>query len=92
MQNQANSAYKLLHVLKIITDKHFMVRVGEEITKLHKIKVGVSQDSVLEPTLYFLYTISLPTTESTIIGTFADDTIVLAIHEDLFIASTLRQS
>lgn len=48
---------------------------------MYAIQSGVPQGSVLGPILYTLYSADLPTTSSTTIATFADDTMVLASHE-----------
>lgn len=69
-----------------LSNRHFRVRYGDK-TKLHKIKARVPQGSVLGPLLYLLYTAYLPTTAGTMIGTFADDTIVIATHKDPATAS-----
>jgi hypothetical protein len=42
---------------------------------------------VLGPLLYLLYTAGLPTTNSTTIAKFADDTALLATNSDLALAS-----
>jgi hypothetical protein len=51
----------------------------------------VSQGSILGPVFYLLYTSDLPTTENTLTGTFADDTVILASHEEPTTASTCLQ-
>jgi len=38
-----------------------------------------------------LYTTDVPTGDGTIIATFADDTVILATHDDYLIASTNLQ-
>lgn len=58
------------------------VKHGEARTTLHEIFAEVSQGSVLGPILYLLYTTDLPIHHKTIISIFADDTAVLATHDD----------
>jgi hypothetical protein len=53
---------------------------------------GVPQGSVLGPVLYILYTSDLPKTPHTVIGTFADDTAILASHHNITIAATYIQN
>lgn len=75
-----------------LSDRFFYVKQGEHSTQLHSINAGVPQGSVLGPTLYLLFTSDLPATEGVIIGTFADDTAALAVHEDPIRASNILQS
>jgi hypothetical protein len=65
-----------------LSDRQFQVRVGNEKSELQPIKAGVPQGSVLGPTLYILYTLDLPTSTNTTVGTFADDTVILSVNED----------
>ena len=55
-----------------------MVRHGETISSLERIRAGVPQGSVLGPTLFLLFTSDLPTPHGVVIGTLADDTAVLS--------------
>jgi hypothetical protein len=55
-------------------------------------EVGLQQGSVLRPVLYLISTSDLPTSDNTTTATFADDTAILATHEDLAIASMKLQA
>lgn len=83
----------LFNILKsYLEDRYFLVNVGEAFTNLHLIRTGILQGSVLEPILYLLFTADLPTNRSVTVGTFADDTAVLASHPDPEVASATLQS
>lgn len=74
-----------------LQNRHFFVKVKEEQSNIHRIDAGVPQGSVLGPILYLLHTADLPTSNHTIISTFADDTAVLASHSNANLASTHLQ-
>jgi hypothetical protein len=65
---------------------NFMETLSCEIQRrnqtLWKTEAGVSQESALVPVLYLIYTSDTPTSDNTT-ATFADDTPMLATHEDL---------
>jgi hypothetical protein len=65
-----------------LNDRKFQIRVGNEMSELQTIKAGVSQGSVLGPTLYTLFTSDVPTSSNTTLGTFADDIAILSVHEE----------
>jgi retron-type reverse transcriptase len=70
-----------------LTDRTFQVRYQEEYTTLHTIQSGVPQGSILRPILYSIYTADLPETEQTMTATYADDTAILASHQNPITAS-----
>jgi hypothetical protein len=65
-----------------LIDRTFQVRCQEEYTKLYIIQSGVTQGSILEPILYSIFTADLPGTEQTLTATYADDTAILASHQN----------
>jgi len=69
--------------------RYIYVKYGDATTALHKIHADVPQGSVLRPVLYLLHTADLPIHHGIIVGTFADDTAVLAVHNDPFLASNI---
>lgn len=74
-----------------LENRHFFVRLKEDVTELCTIQAGVPQGSVLGSILYLIYTSDLSITEDTTIGTFADDTAVLASDVNPTMASTKLQ-
>jgi hypothetical protein len=73
-------------------NRHFFVKIASTHHTLSPIYAGVPQGSVLGPLLYLLYTADLPTSPTTTIATFADDTAVLATDSDPAVASQKLQT
>jgi retron-type reverse transcriptase len=82
--------YRILE--SYLTDRFFQVKFKDEITTLRKTDTGVPQGSVLGPLLYLIYKSDLTTLDNTTMATFADDTAILAMHEDPVIASMKLQA
>jgi hypothetical protein len=74
-----------------LTDRTFQVRYQEEYTKLYTIQSEVPQGSILGPILYSIFTADLPETEQTLTATYADETAILASHQNPTTASRKRQ-
>jgi hypothetical protein len=60
-----------------IRERILRVKCENEYSGSNQIKAGVPQGSALGPILYLLYTSDIPTTEDTLLATFAEDTAVL---------------
>jgi hypothetical protein len=73
------------------SERSFVIKINEEISNRLPVHSGVPQESLLSPLLYTLYTHDLPTTNKTIIGTFADDTAIFASHDNPTTASSNLQ-
>lgn len=81
-----------LFIKAYLENRHFFVKQGDEISSLCRINAGVPQGSILGPLLYLIYTADLPTTEDTLVGTFADDTAVVASDNNPIQASRILQT
>jgi hypothetical protein len=65
-----------------LLDRTFQVKINAAVSSISEVHSGVPQGSVLGPFLFLLYTADLPTTNDTVLATFADDTVVLSAHQN----------
>lgn len=85
----------LLHKLNMLLPKHyykilksylehraFRVRQANEYSEIYPINSGVPQGSILGPVLYLLFTNDMPVNINCIVGTFADDTVILSTEKN----------
>lgn len=64
-----------------LSDRKFRVIDQGTYSSFYPIKAGVPQGSVLAPFLYLLYTADIPVPRNSFIGTFADDTVIMATNK-----------
>lgn len=65
-----------------LEDRFFRVKINGAHSQYDQIIASVPQGSVLAPFLYILYNQDMPLTEETVTATFADDTAILAKHNN----------
>jgi hypothetical protein len=65
-----------------LANRSFNVRYNLQHSKQYSIFAGVPQDNDIAPFLYTIFTSDLPTTKSTLVGTYADDTALLSVSSD----------
>jgi len=83
-----NLTLKLFQPAEIVpNERQFQTKFNGETSNRIHVHSGVPQGSILGPLLYILYTSDLPTSSETTLGTFADDTVIFASHEDTTISS-----
>jgi hypothetical protein len=75
-----------------LENRSFSVRINNSISISHLIEAGVPQGSDLSPLLYNVYTSDIPSTNNTILATYADDLAILASSSDANVASEYIQS
>lgn len=75
-----------------LANRSFNVRHNLQHSKQYPIYAGVPQGSDIAPFLYTIYTSDLPTTENTLVGTYADDTAILSVSSDHTTASHQLQT
>jgi len=75
-----------------LENRSFNFRHNLQHSSQFPISAGVPQGSDIAPFLYTIYTSDLPTSEDTIVGTYADDTALLSVSSDHTIASQQIQT
>jgi len=74
-----------------LSENYFKVKIEDEISVYQPTGAGVPQGSVQGPLLYLLYTADVPTTQDTLMATFANDTVLLSSDPDLVRATEKLQ-
>ncbi|CAI6366776.1 unnamed protein product [Macrosiphum euphorbiae] len=82
--------YYLL-IKSYLSDRTFIVRQNSCYSNYFDILAGVPQGSDIAPFLYNIFTHDIPKTSYTELGSYADDTAILATNENLIIASNMLQ-
>jgi len=75
-----------------LTNRHFQIRQGSATSNIATICAGVPQGGVLSPILFNIYAADQPSTQNTIVADYADDKVILSVHNDPLIASRNLQS
>ena len=86
--------YLVRLIQEFLTDRSFIVKIGQEMSKECKIECGVPQGAVLSPTLFSIFVNDVPIKKSTNSKTllFADDIASLTSFTDKILAQTEIQS
>jgi len=75
-----------------LNNRTFRVKLKTTLSSTQNILAGVPQGSDIAPFLYTLFTADIPSTDNTLIGTYADDTAILSSSQDPQEASSLLQN
>ncbi|KAL4113895.1 hypothetical protein QTP88_017451 [Uroleucon formosanum] len=70
-----------------IENRFFNVKIESTFSDSYDVLVGVPQGSDIVPFLYISFTVDIPTTENSTVGTYADDTAIFAADSDPDICS-----
>ena len=81
-----------LLIKSYLSDRSFKVRLKNSYSTSHRISAGVPQGSDIAPFLYSVFTHDIPKTPFTFLGTYADDTLISASHQDSATACRMIQS
>ena len=65
-----------------LSDRYFTISLNNKTSSSLPMLSGVSQEIILGPLLYTLYTDDLPQSDKTILSNFADDTAIFTTNPD----------
>lgn len=68
------------------------VRLNPSYSTCNPIRAGVLQGSDIAPLPYTIFTDDIPKTFYISLGTYADDTLIIASHQDSFVTSRRNQN
>lgn len=73
-----------------LSRRTFRVHGDDELSEINVIKAGVSQNSILAATLYYIYSADIPHSNLTGVATFYDGTCIASSDPDIIYASTIN--
>lgn len=82
--------YQLLK--SYLTERSFVVRINDSFSEEYSIRSSVPQGSLLGPVLYSIFTADIPTSNLTLLATFADDIAILASNMNVMHANAAVQN
>ena len=80
-----------LLIKSYLSNRSFTVRLNTTYSTRYTIKAGVPQGSDIAPFLFSIFTHDIPKTYTSL-GTYADDTLIIASHKNHVIASEMIQN
>jgi len=81
LKNIFQAPYYLL-LQSYLNNSTFRVKLKTTFSSTQNILAGIPQGSDIAPFLYSMFTADIPTTDNTLIGTYADDTAILSSSQD----------
>ena len=82
-ENGAYDGIRSSTIYKMTTTFHYVIfiilKYNEYVTRYYDIMAGVTQGSVLGPTLYLIFIADVPSSDRVLTCTFADDTAILLL-------------
>lgn len=70
-------------IRSFITNRSFQVRIGTDTSKIHLVKAGIPQGSVLGPILFNIFCHDIPKPQECQLAMYADDTAIITQNKNL---------
>ena len=70
-------------IRSFITKRSFQVWIGTDISKIHPVKAGIPQGSVLGPILFNIFCHDIPKPQKCQLAMYADDTAIITQNKNL---------